>query len=331
MPSLSICIPTRNRAAYLRDALAEIARQGGGDVEVVVSDNASTDDTEAVVAAARGALPRLVYHRWEENAGADRNFLKVVELAGGEYCWLFGDDDLPAPGAVAAVREALGKGADVVLVGIMLCDLSMNPLGPHPISDLPDGTLLDLADPAERELWFRSARTTTALFSFLSSIVVRRARWNEAVRGGEFVGSAWVHAARLHELARTGLRVLYLKSPRVLKRGDNDSFLEHGAVRRLGIAVDGFRRLGEAFYGAGSPEARHMMRTVRNEYTLAHLLHTKLSTARFPGQESPSEFRRVVRSLFDDGSAASTLRLLAVEGTPTLLLEGYKRLFGREG
>ena len=109
-PELSVCIPTWNRAPYLALLLDSLLPQATDEVEVVVSDNGSDDDTERVVEAYRPRFPRLVYHRWERNMGADRNYLKSVEVASGKYCWLSGSDDLAAPGAVERILRRARAG-----------------------------------------------------------------------------------------------------------------------------------------------------------------------------------------------------------------------------
>lgn len=108
-PLLSICIQTFNRSHYLKDCLEGIAQQLtqrdvlGEKVEVVVADNASTDDTEAVVIEYKQRIPRLIYVRNKTNLGFDGNTNVAVTSANGNYCWYFGDDDLIAPGAIEQV------------------------------------------------------------------------------------------------------------------------------------------------------------------------------------------------------------------------------------
>lgn len=111
-PLLSICIPTYNRAGWLRSSLACGAPQvaaANGLVELVVSDNCSTDDTPRIVQEAQ-ALGPIRYHRNETNIGGDRNVYRLVsELARGEYIWVMGDDDFLREGAVRRVVEALQR------------------------------------------------------------------------------------------------------------------------------------------------------------------------------------------------------------------------------
>ena len=107
-PLLSLCIPTYNRASLLEPMLQSLCRQCaafGEQVEIVVSDNASTDATPAVVATASAIHP-IRYFRNDENVGS-RNFLLAVERASGEYGWVLGDDDLVLDGGLQAITQAL--------------------------------------------------------------------------------------------------------------------------------------------------------------------------------------------------------------------------------
>ena len=100
---LSICIPTFNRATSLENCLYSIANSKKVDfnsIEVCISDNHSTDDTPLVVEKFTEKFADLIsikYQRNDKNLGIPRNFLNVVKLGSGEFCWLVGDDDLITP------------------------------------------------------------------------------------------------------------------------------------------------------------------------------------------------------------------------------------------
>lgn len=117
---LSLCIPTYNRVSYLRELLpallAEVdsVNQGGQRVELLISDNASTDGTEAYL---KGLQCRgLKVSRNAANIGGDRNFLVCVERAQGEYVWLVGDDDCLEAGAVGRVLSVLSAERPALLI-----------------------------------------------------------------------------------------------------------------------------------------------------------------------------------------------------------------------
>src|SRR5271165_85066 len=104
-PLLTIAIPTYNRAWCLKDLLSVLASQLKDEprVELLISDNASPDETPSLVQdfAAQGL--RVRYLRNVENIGSDANFLQCFEQARGKYVWLFSDDDLIIPGALAKI------------------------------------------------------------------------------------------------------------------------------------------------------------------------------------------------------------------------------------
>ncbi len=108
-PLLTIAIPTYNRARCLERLLAVLREEIEGEprVELLVSDNASTDGTGALVEAYRAGGAAIRYIRNAENIGPDRNILQCFNRANGKYVWIFGDDDIMAPGTVHRVLEAI--------------------------------------------------------------------------------------------------------------------------------------------------------------------------------------------------------------------------------
>jgi hypothetical protein len=91
---VSIGVPVYNGARYLRSALDSLVAQDYADFEIIISDNASEDETEAICRdyAARDA--RIRYYRAERNMGPVWNSVRVYELARGEYFMLAAHDDL---------------------------------------------------------------------------------------------------------------------------------------------------------------------------------------------------------------------------------------------
>lgn len=109
-PILSICVFTYNRAELLASALGSLVAEVkalGDDVELIVSDNCSLDNTREIVEQMSQQCP-IRYHRNDENIGAIGNARQSVEkLARGEFCWLLGDDELVRKGALRAIVQAL--------------------------------------------------------------------------------------------------------------------------------------------------------------------------------------------------------------------------------
>lgn len=116
LPFVSVIVPTWNRAAFLRQLLNALSFQvyPSDRMEVLVMDNSSTDDTEAVVsqAAARFDFPVRYHRKLNDGPAASRN--RGAELARGEVLAFTDSDCLPVPGWIASAVLHLAEGAGVV-------------------------------------------------------------------------------------------------------------------------------------------------------------------------------------------------------------------------
>ncbi|MFC0516273.1 glycosyltransferase family 2 protein [Mucilaginibacter angelicae] len=109
-PLLTISIPTYNRSVFLDRALKQLSIQlidQDLPVEVVVSDNCSTDDTESVVKKHIDNGLKLRYVRNPENKGMDFNIAQCYLLAKGQYVVAVGDDDFLLDGSLKLLTDFL--------------------------------------------------------------------------------------------------------------------------------------------------------------------------------------------------------------------------------
>lgn len=107
-PLLSIAIPTYNRAAFLDKQLAWLAEATSiyrNEVELIVSDNASTDRTPEVCTRWQAECPALKVTRHPRNIGFAANCIHCLHIARGEYVWLVSDDDSIQCEAVSRILE----------------------------------------------------------------------------------------------------------------------------------------------------------------------------------------------------------------------------------
>jgi abequosyltransferase len=121
---LSICIPTFNRVEFLQYNLKSITDQFDikpslkNVVEIVISDNASVDDTKEIIDNFIEKYENIIYHRNETNIGFDRNLNNVVNLANGKYCLTLGDDDALFSGSLSVlVNKIMATNVPYYLVG----------------------------------------------------------------------------------------------------------------------------------------------------------------------------------------------------------------------
>jgi len=103
-PILTIAIPTYNRAKYLKKCLQSALSYCGDDIQIIVSDNNSSDETFEVVTSFMHDQ-RLIYHKNEQNIGPLDNFYLLIEKSKSEYVFFVTDDDYLLPGSVEVVLE----------------------------------------------------------------------------------------------------------------------------------------------------------------------------------------------------------------------------------
>ena len=119
---LSICIPTYNRARYLKQCLDNIVCQLKDEkttdlVEVVISDDASQDDTQELAKKYQARFNNIKYFRNEKNLGMTGNIINSVLKATGKYCWSIGDDDFIQNGSLKFIVDFLSK-KDIALLTV---------------------------------------------------------------------------------------------------------------------------------------------------------------------------------------------------------------------
>lgn len=114
IPLISICIPTYNRAGNLKKCLNSIFRQikTWMNIEVVIVNNDSPDNTEEVVMSFKNKYDNIIYIKNENNIGGDKNILYVPTYANGQFVFLHGDDDYFMDGSLVNVYNFVKDNTD---------------------------------------------------------------------------------------------------------------------------------------------------------------------------------------------------------------------------
>ena len=112
---VSIGVPVFNGEKGLARALDSLLVQDYPDLEIIVSDNASTDGTRAICEKYVNKDSRIKYHRVSENRGAIWNFNRVFELSSGKYFMWAAHDDLWSANYVEAMANRLDESPEAVL------------------------------------------------------------------------------------------------------------------------------------------------------------------------------------------------------------------------
>jgi len=118
MPKVSIHVIAYNQERYIAEALVSAVTQGYSNLEVVVSDDGSTDGTAAIIRELQVAYPgRIIALFNEANAGITINANKALRACSGEYVAFLGGDDVLLPGKIAAQVSWFEEDARRVLCG----------------------------------------------------------------------------------------------------------------------------------------------------------------------------------------------------------------------
>lgn len=316
---LSVCIPTYNFGGFIGETLKSVVDQAGDDVEIIVVDGASTDNTAEVVREYQKRYPRIVYHLLDKKGGIDKDIAKSVELAQGDYCWLLSSDDALKSGAIDRILREITEEHDVYLCNRTECDINLNPVYNRSWLSLnTEDAVFNLSSKSELLRYFSQAISIGALFSYMSSIVVFRNKWNSTGYDERFTGTHYAHAFRLFTLLIKGGQLKYIKDPLVLCRGENDSFLQKGAAHRFLIDLEGYQFLGShLFHDDEILRAFHAV--IRREfkwYIFAGLRHDVDS----------SEWSAIERRLLSFGYSRTALRAVWILGSSRFLVVSARRI-----
>ena len=273
MIKLSICIPTYNRANFISETLDSIVKQATDEIEIIISDNASQDNTKDVVSYYQSQFPQIIYHCNKTNIGASQNYLKVVELAKGEFCWLFGSDDIFEPGAISEMLSEISSGDDIYLCNATLCDIKMEPI--RQTTYLATGLKVNhfnLSDRGQLLQYLSFAKSNSALFCYLSVIVFRRSCWKNVQYDERFNATAYSHVFMLLSFIKKSCVLRYIPKTLVMNRGDNDSFSNEGIEKRYLLDFDGYLLLADKLFNGDSELRSTFLKVMTREHPWYRIL-----------------------------------------------------------
>ncbi len=247
MPFLSFCIPTFQRKNLLVETLESIVSQIEEGVDIVVSDNGSSDGTIEMMTALQHKFPFIIYKRFESSVTCGENLLQVVKQAGGEYCWLMTDDDKLEPGALGKVLDFLKKHPDI-------SGLSVNVQGYT--KDMSQKKNIFYSHSVKEDRLFYSSHEfysrLGAWVGFWSAQIVNKKKWEEALMDKRYLTFEGYHhlfiiAAIVHAAPYWG----FMHQRLVGYRSDNESFSqEYGKLKRFFIDLEAYDGVGAAFFSS---------------------------------------------------------------------------------
>lgn len=231
VPLVTIGIPVYNGERYLARALDAALAQTHQAIEIIVSDNGSTDGTEAICRAYAARDPRIRYVRQPCNLGAYGNFEFLVGEATGDYfCWQAADDDM-APDYASILAGHLERHCDWAVVGsdVRVIDEAGRPVRVETIPSIR-AKRVEVDWPAVRREYMRYYIDNRYLLVY----GLFRARWLKQVSLSAFGRLAEVAGVEIPLLAQVAAYGKTVSVPEVLK-----TYREHGASTYQGLDQSG--------------------------------------------------------------------------------------------
>lgn len=180
--TLSFCIPTYNRSQFLKKNIGIIINQihelsVENEVEILVSDNASQDETEDLCKKYIDANPdiHIEYHKNATNEGPDWNFIKAMRLAHGEYSILFGDDDFLKSDSLKIILQMISDGdVDLILTNRTSIDSNANIISEDVFIDInTPSKIYTFKDEDIVRSYFYGIQSLGGLLTFISSVIYK--------------------------------------------------------------------------------------------------------------------------------------------------------------
>ncbi|MCX5774200.1 MAG: glycosyltransferase family 2 protein [Fusobacteria bacterium] len=276
MFKLSLCIPTFNRAEYVRDLLESISNsdninEHSAKLEVCISDNASSDDTESMIKEFQitHSYINIRYHKNEKNMGPDYNIIKSVEISKGEYCWIVGSDDILREDSLRNVFQEINKSEEekVILFTRDEYDITMKVrLGERKWAHTLERFEFNTQDRILLSYYLSHVDTLGGVLSFISSIVFNKKKWDSVMEGpSRYIGSGYAHVYKLQKMVYQGIDFIYCNYSNIKCRLGNDSIYEN-FVQRTMLDFRGYVMLANDVFGSDSILKNDFLKILKREH-----------------------------------------------------------------
>ena len=214
MKLLSICIPTYNRANKLDRLLNSLHEEITNnklekEIEICISDNASTDKTECIV---REKLKNMdiKFNKNLENMGFDYNLDITARLATGKYIWFCGDDDEILPNSLDKLLNILKK--EQAQIYILDGQIKYNnKVEKFNALNAENKKIYNTLNKRELYQYIDDINNNLSFFcAFITSIVIKREEYLKQEISHELKNSAYDHMYKLLKILKNGCKLMYL-------------------------------------------------------------------------------------------------------------------------
>lgn len=189
-PILTIAIPTYNGTKTICYMLDLLLAQYDPRVEVLISDNCSTDSTFELINEYKEKYPFIKYFRNEKNIGPDANFLQCMKLATGKYIHLLSDDDVLVEGGVTKIVDYLIANDGVSLVYLYTIGFRGKYIGINNCSQPAKKPMHDICTSDRKEFMYYAGY----YWGFMSSFIISNDKFKKISNPEQYFGTYWLQA-----------------------------------------------------------------------------------------------------------------------------------------
>ena len=218
-PLLTIAIPTYNRLDSLRIQLNRVAEVRSSEVEIIISDNGSTDGTSSFLRKASATFENMSFIFNVSNEGFDKNISTLHRAATGNYVWFLSDDDIINPEYIWQILCVLKSNIDVGAIALNLDIGARDSLRTRMVSYANFGKRFNL--PINTELPISGSKELQTLVgtlvSQISTCIIRRIDNTQY----EFDGGGLAHVNLVHQALAVHPR-FYIASTKVIRLGQKN-------------------------------------------------------------------------------------------------------------
>lgn len=232
---LTIAIPTYNRCNLLCRSLDSVMEQIEEGVEILVSDNGSTDDTQTVMKKYCEKY-NVHYFRNSENLGMDKNFLNCFQKANGEYIQFLSDDDILLPEALHKILYLLRteKPTYINLNSFTYSTETFNP-------DERKAPRIQLKEPEDLITYDKELvmENVGVYVTYISATILKMSKFKQIENPEEYFGTHFLHAHLVFRILSGGKnKMIITKAPYLAAKNNNS-----GGFNLYDVWVKQYKRL----------------------------------------------------------------------------------------
>lgn len=210
---LSICIATYNRANFISITLNSIINQLTPEVEIIIVDGNSTDNTMEVVKPFQDKCSQVKYFKLKEKGGFGVDYNKAVEYASGDMCWLFCDDDLIKQNSISKILSKITPEVSLIILNAEIKNLDLSLTKEERKMKIYNDVIFDESE------WNLLFECIIPYITYIGAVIINRNLWLERDKE-KYFESDFIHVGVIFQKLIPN-KTIVIADPLIEIRSDN--------------------------------------------------------------------------------------------------------------